>query len=259
MFKLFKISFILSIFSIIVSCNSGTEVVESTTSSGGMSTGKSIVMGAKMKSSGIQSMKKTPNSGPIHHVKVIEAQSGDRYSYLRVHDGNRKYWITSWKVDAHPGDDLYFQSGILKVNMFSKALNKQLDTMYMVSRIAKSPEELSQMVQPDQKDTPGNSSASSPLPKDIKIVKIADLNAHPDQYEGKFVTVMGKSVKVNNHILGKNWIHIQSPNGDDIAITTQDEIEVGQPCTFTGKVYKDMDFGSGYRFNVIIQEAKLLR
>jgi predicted small lipoprotein YifL len=80
---------------------------------------------------------------------------------------------------------------------------------------------------------------------------------------GSKVTVRGKAVKVNSGIMGKNWVHIRDgsgANGDnDLTITTTSPIvpDIGDLVLVTGTVALDQDFGVGYQYAVILQDAEL--
>jgi len=80
---------------------------------------------------------------------------------------------------------------------------------------------------------------------------------------GSKVTVRGKAVKVNTGIMGKNWVHIRDgsgANGDnDLTITTTSPSlpDVGDLVLVTGTVALDQDFGVGYQYAVILQDAEL--
>jgi hypothetical protein len=80
---------------------------------------------------------------------------------------------------------------------------------------------------------------------------------------GSKVTVRGKAVKVNSGIMGKNWVHIRDgsgANGDnDLTITTASPSlpDVGDLVLVTGTVALDQDFGVGYQYDVILQDAEI--
>ncbi len=77
------------------------------------------------------------------------------------------------------------------------------------------------------------------------------------------VAVRGKVVKFREGIMGKNWIHLRDGSGsrekqdDDITVTTQDSAAVGDVVMVRGTVHVDRDFGAGYRYPVIIEDAKV--
>ena len=77
--------------------------------------------------------------------------------------------------------------------------------------------------------------------------------------EGKSVTVKGKVVKVNNGIMGRNWIHIQDGTGgkdnNDLSVTSSQTAKIGDQVTVVGKVALNKDFGAGYNYPLIVEEA----
>jgi len=101
---------------------------------------------------------------------------------------------------------------------------------------------------------------------DVKVdackdcIKISDLLGNKKTYSGKTIKVTGKVTKYNPEIMGKNWIHIQDGSefqGEfDLTITTDQKVTVGEIITFEGKIVLDKDFGYGYFYNVLMEEAK---
>ncbi len=106
---------------------------------------------------------------------------------------------------------------------------------------------------------------------DIKVDKakgkdaytVADLYAQSATLDKKTVTVRGKVVKVSARIMDRNWIHLRDGSGDaakktnNLVVTSQDLPKVGDVVTATGTLAKDKDFGMGYRYAVIVEEAKI--
>jgi hypothetical protein len=70
-------------------------------------------------------------------------------------------------------------------------------------------------------------------------------------------------VKYNAGIMGKNWIHLRDGSGsvadgtNDILVTTTQEAKAGDVLAVKGIVRTDKDFGSGYSYKVLIEEASL--
>ncbi|MBK6783998.1 MAG: hypothetical protein IPG79_09650 [Saprospiraceae bacterium] len=103
---------------------------------------------------------------------------------------------------------------------------------------------------------------SMPVAKDA--VSLKNLFADPKKYDGKIITVSGEITKVNNGIMGRNWVHMNDGsknNGKniDLTITTQMNIPVGAKVALSGKIVLNKDFGAGYRYDVIMEEAQALR
>jgi DNA replication initiation complex subunit (GINS family) len=116
-----------------------------------------------------------------------------------------------------------------------------------------------------------NQSADTSTTENIKVEKATGTNAYTvaeifgkkSELDKKNVVVSGKVVKVSAGIMGKNWLHIQDGSGNakdgnnDLVVTTQDIPKVGDIVTANGTLYKDKDFGSGYKYDVIIEEATI--
>ncbi|MGQ9812262.1 MAG: hypothetical protein ACUVQ2_02460 [Dissulfurimicrobium sp.] len=81
--------------------------------------------------------------------------------------------------------------------------------------------------------------------------------------DGKHATVKGVVVKVSTGIMGKNWIHLQDGSGSqekvdfDLTVTSQDHPAAGDVVVATGLLHADKDFGAGYRYAVIMEDAKI--
>jgi hypothetical protein len=92
---------------------------------------------------------------------------------------------------------------------------------------------------------------------------VAELYGKKAELDTKNVTVKGKVVKVSSGIMGKNWLHIQDGSGNqkdgnnDLVITSNDLAAVGDIVTVSGTLYKDKDFGSGYKYDVIVEQASI--
>jgi hypothetical protein len=97
-----------------------------------------------------------------------------------------------------------------------------------------------------------------------KIYKVSELYKNRATLDKQKVTVKGKVVKVTSGIMKRNWIHLQDGSGtpakkdNDLTVTTiQDLPAVGKIVTVTGTLSKGKDFGSGYYYEVIVEESTI--
>lgn len=94
---------------------------------------------------------------------------------------------------------------------------------------------------------------------------VAEVWAQHDALKGKTVTVRGKVVKYNSGIMGKNWLHLRDGSGtaegkdNDITVTTSDAVAKGDVVVVKGVVAIDRDFGAGYTYPVIVEDAKVTK
>jgi hypothetical protein len=92
---------------------------------------------------------------------------------------------------------------------------------------------------------------------------VADIVTKRADLKDQVVQVRGKVVKYNPSIMGKNWVHLQDGTGDevegtnDILVTTDETVAVGDIVTATGTVRVDKSFGFGYDYEVMMEEATL--
>lgn len=108
-------------------------------------------------------------------------------------------------------------------------------------------------------------------PGTTKVAKASGANARTveeiltksSELKDKSVVVRAKVVRYNAGILGKNWIHLRdgtgsaSNNSNDLLVTTLDQATTGDVVTVKGFVRVDKDFGSGYFYKVLVEEATL--
>jgi hypothetical protein len=92
-------------------------------------------------------------------------------------------------------------------------------------------------------------------------VTVAELFATKDQLAGQPVTLRGKVVKVNAGIMGTNWLHVRDGSGEEgsnnITITTGQMADVGDLVLVTGVLTVNKDFGMGYQYDAIIENAEI--
>jgi hypothetical protein len=101
--------------------------------------------------------------------------------------------------------------------------------------------------------------------EDATPKSVAELYKDRTALAGKPVTVKGKVVKANNQIMERNWVHLRDGTGNaadgtnDITVTTQDSATPGDEVTAVGTLVVDMDFGSGYRYPLLIEKATVTK
>jgi len=92
---------------------------------------------------------------------------------------------------------------------------------------------------------------------------VAGLFAGAAKLKDKPVLVHGVVVKVNSGIMNKNWVHLQDGTGsadkkdNDLVVTTTDTAKVGDKVKARGTVRTDKDFGFGYKYATMVEDAKV--
>ena len=94
---------------------------------------------------------------------------------------------------------------------------------------------------------------------------VEEIFAQAADLAGKKVTIRGKAVKVSPSIMGRNWIHLQDGSGNamnnshDLVVTSAEIPAADSIVVMQGVVAKDKDFGAGYFYNVIVEEAVIVQ
>ncbi|MGK5088075.1 hypothetical protein WDW86_11005 [Bdellovibrionota bacterium FG-2] len=92
---------------------------------------------------------------------------------------------------------------------------------------------------------------------------VSEVYAQRTKLKDKKVVVNGVVVKVNPNIMKTNWVHVRDGSGkaeskdDDLTITTNGMAAVGDKVRIEGVVHLDKDFGYGYKYATIVEEAKI--
>jgi len=98
---------------------------------------------------------------------------------------------------------------------------------------------------------------------DAKVQTVAALNQEKVGLAGKTITAQGKVVKANNGIMGRNFVHVQDGTGDaakgtnNLVVTSQQTAAVGDQVTISGTVVLNRDFGAGYSYPLLIEDASI--
>jgi hypothetical protein len=197
-----------------------------------------------------------------HGVVVTEVVQTSNYTYLQVEENKNKFWIAVVRVNAKQGDSVYYSKAYEMKDFVSKELGRTFPSVFFVEDPSNTL--ATTETAPAKPLTPGKptivkwNEISVQTPKGG--ITIADLFQNKDAYNGKSVIIRGVVVKYNAQVMNKNWVHIQDAtefSGNyDLTVTTLDSLSIGSTVTFKGTIALNRDFGSGYSYAVIMEQAK---
>ena len=97
--------------------------------------------------------------------------------------------------------------------------------------------------------------------EDTKFISVEETHLQKNELAGQRINLKGTIVKVNNGIMGKNFLHLRDGTGgegtNDLTITSQETAEVDDVVEINGLVTVNRDFGFGYNYPLLIEEAKI--
>lgn len=196
--------------------------------------------------------------------KVLETMDSGGYTYALIESGNSKTWVAVPHTKILKGQKITFKPGMEMQNFESKTLKRKFDNIVFSEGVAEG-----NAPQGDGKET---TKGSVVVPAErVKVEKaagpdaytVAEIFKNAKKLDKKVVSVKGKVVKVSSGIMQMNWLHIQDGTGEqkkgthDLVVTTQESAAVGDIVTASGKIANDKDFGSNYKYKVILEGATL--
>ncbi len=205
-----------------------------------------------------------PNNRKVEALEIIQTTA---YTYIKAKENRDTYWMAVSLMDANSGDTYYFTDAMEMNNFYSKDLDRTFDKIYFVSNISNRPIPVQSQASMEMPTSPHGDMKPVSTKKDINIeahdgsITIADLYANKQAYADQIVSVVGEVTRFNPEIMQRNWVHIQdgteSDGNYDLTITTLDYVQVGDKVLVKGRLFMDKDFGSGYYYDVIVEDASV--
>ena len=226
--------------------------------------------------------------------KLVERIDAAPYSYLKLQTAQGEAWAAVPQTTAANGTSLTVVNAFPMKDFESKTLNRKFAVVYFgtlagqdgapkgampasMGAMPASGQVPAGMPPPGMGGTPNvaaqHAGVNSAPVKVEKVAKasgadantVAEIYAQKASLKDKSVTIRGQVVKFNAGVMGKNWVHLRDGSGaaekkdNDITVTTMDNVAVGDTVTAKGTVHLDKDFGYGYAYPVIVEEAKVAK
>lgn len=204
--------------------------------------------------------------------KVLQTMNNAGYSYIQIQKKNgEKVWVAVTETTVKVGSQVSFYGGMEMRDFESKGLKRKFDSIMFADGIvtAQGKGGATADKSKEKDNSPGSKGAVSPKDAKISVTKATGSSAYTVQeafaksatLNKKKVVIRGKVVKVSSGIMGKNWIHIQDGTGSqatanhNLVCTSTGMAAMGDIVTVSGTLAKDKDFGYGYKYAVIIEDA----
>lgn len=198
---------------------------------------------------------------------VLEVKDVESYSYLRLKTKDGETWAAVARAPVKKGAEVTIENPMVMSNFESKGLKRTFPSIVFgnLAGTAGTP-------MPTASEMAAAHGGRKPAEiGDVKVPKasgadartVAEVVTKGPELKDKPVTVHAKVVKYNPGIMGKNWVHLRDGSGsdkdgsNDLLVTTLDATQVGAVVTAKGTVRTDRDFGAGYAYKVLVEDAKL--
>jgi len=209
----------------------------------------------------------TPKSAVVKG-EVLEVKEIENFTYLRLKTKDGETWAAIINAHVKKGAQVTIENVTVMNNFESKSLKRVFPTILFGS-LANAESATTAIgkymavAQPVQAGASNAVDAHIPKASGANAVTVEEIITKASALKGKPVLVRGKVVKYNPDIMGKNWIHLRDGSGtetkntNDILVTTANQAKTGDVVTVKGIVGTDKDFGAGYSYKVLIEDATL--
>lgn len=202
---------------------------------------------------------------------VIETVTTAGYTYVHFDTGKETVWAAAPEFVVDVGETVTISNPMPMTNHHSSTLDRTFELIYFVARIEVKGAE-GRSAEPPSGKPPwmpaDRGAAAKELEVDLSGIEkaaggktVEELYAAKADLAGQEILVRGKVVKLISGVMGKNWLHVRdgtgAPGSDDLTVTTDATVERGSTVLVRGTVTADRDFGSGYRYELIVEDAEV--
>lgn len=198
-------------------------------------------------------------AGDVFEGVVVETLDAGGYTYLQIEDAKKKYWVAVEGVKIDKGMEVRFTEEMRVKDFKSQSLGRVFDEIIFASNLqyrTKVAETgnlalIREHVEVSSYQQKGTMSVKEALQK-------------REELQGKTIAIRGRVVKASANILERNFIHLQDGTGENkevgrIVFTSKELPKVGDVLTATGTVSVDKNFGSGYVYPIIVENASFTK
>lgn len=236
---------------------------------------------------GVSSPAAVSASSGLHGV-VAERLDVPGYTYLRIKTSQGDVWAAIPTDSVAVGTEVTVINPVPMKQFQSKTLKRTFDVIMFAQgiQVGGSPAAApgssdSSHADPttdagvsDPHVANGNTQVNSNVDLDnIKVARatgqdartVAEVYDQKKTLKDKTVSIRARVVKVTPGVMGRNWLHVRDGSGtdtarnNDLVVTTADEAKLNDEITVTGVVHTDRDFGSGYAYSVLVEDARITR
>ena len=202
--------------------------------------------------------------------EILETMNSGGYTYILLDTGSQTLWAAAPETQVAVGQRVNVPRGMMMKDFPSSTLDRTFPEIWFVSGFMPADEAAGAMPAMGKTDG-GESGPHNVVPEaGVEAVAkaagghdIAGVYAHSAELGGAAVKVRGRVVKFTSNIMGTNWVHIQDGTGvgptADLTVTTGSQVSVGDVVLVEGPLSVNKDFGAGYKYAVIIENATVTK
>ncbi|AXH09107.1 hypothetical protein CP960_05925 [Malaciobacter halophilus] len=204
----------------------------------------------------------------IHEGKVLEFKNAGGYTYVKLQEKDKNFWAAVPAANLKVGETIKISEQMWMTNFKSKSLNKKFDKIMFAEmpnakKAIHGVENVHGIHGQMTKGTRPNPKFDEIIISKDKPIKttISKLFENKNKFKNKNVKVEGEVVQVSNKVLGNTWVKIK--DGKDLVIfrspNADEKVKKGDKVEVIGTINTDVDYGYGFKYQVIGVNAKFTK
>lgn len=198
-------------------------------------------------------------AGDVFEGVVVETLDAGGYTYLQIEDAKKKYWVAVEGVKIDKGVEVRFTEEMRVKEFKSQSLGRVFDEIIFASNL-------------QYRTKVAETGNLALIREHVEIssyqqkgtISVKEALQKREELKGKTIAIRGRVVKASANILERNFIHLQDGTGENkevgrIVFTSKELPKVGDVLTATGTVSVDKNFGSGYVYPIIVENASFTK
>ena len=208
----------------------------------------------------------TSPASPGLRGTVVTTMDAGRYTYIEFDTGDEKVWAAVPLQEVKVGSTVHLRGEMPMRDFNSPTLGRRFDLIYFTASVAVTSGEAADSMGVTSKCPTGTQDPAgidfSGIPRAEPGKTVGELFEQREQLAGQQVAVRGKVVKCLSGIMGKNWMRVRDgtagPGGaDELTVTSQEAVGVGSTLVVRGTVVVDKDYGHGYAYDLLLEDATI--
>ncbi|RLJ16806.1 hypothetical protein DJ031_15140 [bacterium endosymbiont of Escarpia laminata] len=201
---------------------------------------------------------------------VTEAIDVGSYTYLRLKE--QGIWIAASRLPVVVGDKVKFSGGMEMRDFYSRTLDRTFESVFFVQMAHRVGQDVDN-IHRAAKEAEGHGAENRVFQKSVSVQvpapgeippladgkTIADILEGSAQLKDQSVSLRARVIKVNQSIMGKNWITLQDGTGtkpnNKLIATSLELVSPGDLVIASGVLRNDIDLGSGYTYKVMLENT----
>ncbi len=188
-----------------------------------------------------------------HRATVIETMNAGGYTYMKVDENGKTYWVAVVQTAVKKGERVRFVEQMRMHDFPSRTLHRTFDEI--VFAVMEAP------ARPAAKPVRPETAPKKAMRKADGGYSVEEVFARRQELKGKKIRVRGVVTKISRGIMKRDWVHIEDGTGstgtDDLVFTSNaaSGVRTGDTVVAEGTVVTDKDLGYGYFYPVLIENG----